>query len=152
MRLVLASIAAMAIAAPASAEILTPQNAADIAQVLRDEGYGAIMESDARGNPKIRSSAEGVNFTIYFYDCQNGDNCRSIQFHAGFDTRAVMTPEQMNQWNRRKRYTRAYVTDNGDPIIKYDINMDYGVERLNFADSFDIWRLLLSDFKVHINW
>ncbi|MGG7567935.1 YbjN domain-containing protein [Rhodovulum sp. DZ06] len=155
MRLSFAAPAAVALllSAPAAAEdLFTPQNSMNILRFLKDDGYKATMDVDASGRPKISSSAEGVNFTVFFYDCTDKTDCRSIQFHAGFNKRDPMTTAEMNAWNRSKRYARAYVTDDGDPIIKMDINMDYGVSRRNFGDTFHIWRLLLADFKKHIDW
>ncbi len=123
-----------------------------IAEIIKDEGFRAGIKSDSSGNPRITSTSQGVRFSIYFYGCENGRNCDSIQFQAGFDFNDPQPADVVLRWNREKRFTRAVLTDNGDPIIRLDVNLDGGVTRANFQDTFDIWTILLGQFRDHIGW
>ena len=138
----------------ALADNLTADNPDAVAAAIRDMGYRAEMNADSNGKPKISSSAEGVNFSIYFYGCDDKNlGCDSIQLQAGFDVSDPRPQEIITDWNSRKRYAKASLTKNGDPIIRFDINLDKdGISRSNFEDTFKIWSLLLSQFKEHINW
>lgn len=140
-------------AQPAGPANLTAGDPAAIAAALQDFGYKAALEKDGNGDPKIRSGAAGSNFTIYFYGCTNGADCRSIQISAGFDLTDGTTAEVMNEWNARKRYGKAYVDQDGDPWIEMDLNLDYGgITPETFRDDLDLWERLVADFKTHINW
>ena len=56
----------------------------------------------------------------------------------------------MNQWNEDQRFGAAYVAGDGQVILHWSVNIDGGITRANFEDSFDIWRLTLGEFSDHI--
>ncbi|MCW4461136.1 YbjN domain-containing protein [Sphingomonas sp. BT-65] len=73
-----------------------------------------------------------------------------MQFYAGF-SKTKMDAAKMNEWNRDKRWGRAYIDKEGDPVIEMDINMaPGGMERALFADSLDIWSKLLGEFRTRV--
>ncbi|MDP2739752.1 MAG: YbjN domain-containing protein [Pseudorhodobacter sp.] len=148
--LVLASVTASA--TPVFSADITADNPAAIADLMRAMGYRAELTADNQGDPKINSATGGSNFRIYFYGCTANKDCRSIQFAAGFDLTAGTTLDVVNKWNAAKRYTKAYLDDEQDPLIEMDINLDFGgVSENNFRDSLDLWEGLLAGFKQHIN-
>lgn len=153
-RLVAATVFMISVGNLAHAENLTADNPESIAAAIRDMGYRAEMTTDSKGKPKIASSAEGVNFSIYFYGCDEKNlGCDSIQLQAGFDFNKGLPDSVATDWNSRKRYAKAAMTKDGDPIIRFDVNLDKdGVSRSNFEDTFKIWSLLLVQFKQHIGW
>ncbi len=116
-------------------------------------GYRASIETDGEGDPIIHSSAAGVNFSIVFYDCTENRDCESIQFSAGFDLSTPTTAATMNEWNRQKRYASAWIDDEGDPYLQYDVTMGGGGLSVdNFKTALDLWEDLLGDFQKHIDW
>mgnify|MGYP005998535175 CR=1 FL=1 len=131
---------------PAFAEVdgSSPQY---IAKLISDEGYRAQLENDSDGDPRIRSAAEGVKFSIRFYGCKSPRGCTSIQFSAGFDMKDGMTLKRANEWNRGKRFGKVYLDEENDPYIQMDVNTDFGVTDKNFLDTFDYWQLLLKSFN-----
>ena len=65
----------------------------------------------------------------------------------------AIAPHKINQWNKKKRYAKAYVDDDGDPFLEMDINLDEdGVGGENFQDSLDLWRRMVEDFEEFIEW
>ncbi len=123
-----------------------------MAVTLRDLGYRATLEKDSVGDPMIVSKAAGLNFIILFYDCTDGQDCRSIQFSSSFTLNDSLSQTALNQWNLEKRYAKAHINDEGEIYLKYDVNMDGGgLSTANFGDTFDIWESLLADFKAHID-
>lgn len=139
-------------AAPVFSADITASNPAGIADLLRTMGYRAELTKDNQGDPKINSATGGSNFRIYFYGCTANMDCKSIQFAAGFDLTDGTTLDVVNEWNAAKRYTKAYLDDEQDPLIEMDINLDFGgVSENNFRDSLDLWEGLLAGFKRHIN-
>lgn len=123
-----------------------------IASLMRD--YGLIVEKsvDHEGDPLLSTRLEGTHFGVYFYDCDPGP-CSSIQFSAGFNMDNPLEPARIAEWNREKRFGKAYLDDEGDPFIEVDINLAAdGIGRRNFEDSLDLWRAVLADFRNFIDW
>lgn len=145
----------LSLAAPlpaAAQEMLTGANPFAFVTTIRDEGYKAELSEDDNGNPKIEGRMGRSNYTIYFLGCEDSQGCNSIQFSAGYGKPEGWPIAEVNAWNRAWRYGKAHVDDEGNPYLKYDINTDYGVTRASFADSLDIWRILVAEFEQAIDW
>ncbi len=136
----------LAAAAPASAQMLgnTPQDIVAVAQTLGP----ARLETTGSGQPLMQGTLDGTTYGILMYGCEDGA-CDSLQFFATFTSeRNGLT--LMNRWNQDQRFGAAYVADDGRIILHWNVNIDHGVTRQNFADSFDIWRLTLGEFTNRI--
>lgn len=126
---------------------------ARIAGLLQDAGYRAQLTNDSDGDPMIKSAAAGSDFTIFFFNCTDGKNCKTIQFFAGFDKAQPMEVDVVNRWNREKRFGKAYLDDEGDPLLEMDLNLDFGgISLNNFRDNLKVWESLLAEFKTAIDW
>lgn len=123
-----------------------------LAQLVRDEGYNAKLGIDGTGDPKIEGRVGRTEYTIFFYGCESGKNCTSVTFSAGYNLADGMADAAVNDWHRRKRFTKVYLDDERDPFLQMDVNLDRGVTAANFRDTFDLWRLLVEDFEEHIDW
>ncbi|MDQ7070451.1 MAG: YbjN domain-containing protein [Rhodobacterales bacterium] len=140
------------LATTATAEI-TATDAYEVMTRMQKFGFIASMEADSDGDPKIVSRVSDTKFRVYFYGCENNDNCSSLHFRAGYDLANGITASKMNEWNREKRFAKAYIDDEGDPFLEMDVNLDFeGVGDENFEDSLDWWRLLVEDFEEFIDW
>ena len=159
------ALASLALAAPATAQMSTrpapaamggvPMLTADadrIAQVMADAGYQTTRSTDAEGMPKLDGDIDGWSFSVYFYGCR-GTLCDAIQFAAGFDEDQPMDQRIINDWNRNTRFGRAYLDEEGDPWVEYDINMEGdGVSVSNFNESLAYWDTIVKQFTNHIGW
>jgi Putative bacterial sensory transduction regulator len=123
-----------------------------LANLMQQAGYRAVLTTDNVGDPKIESSAAGADFSIYFYGCENGQNCLSLQYTSGYDLPDGASLGLMNDWNGTKRFGFAYLDNENDPFLNYDVNMSYGVSEQNFLDSLSLWDSILADFHAHIDW
>ena len=150
MKLLAAAVVALGLAGPAGAQTVDASDAGRLMKIIQGLGYGAQLTTDAAGDPMIVGKAEGVEFRVMFYRCTAGTACRVIQFRAGFDLADGSTLEAMNDWNRENLFGSAYLDAEGDPFVDYAVNLDFGVTRANFEDSFDWWLVVLRDFKSHI--
>jgi hypothetical protein len=151
MRFILFIIMAFA-AMPAVAQSVDAGSPWRLSELIREEGYKATIESDSNGNPVIRSAADGLNFSIYFYSCRNGQDCKSVQFSSGFRMRDPLSVAAVNDWNGRKRYTRAWRDDDGNAFLRMDLNLIGGVSEQSFRESVKVWTILLRDYVKHIGW
>ena len=121
--------------------------------LIRDiaQGYGsATLDKGADGDPEITGRINGTKYGVYFYGCTKGKNCDSIQFSAGWGGGSRISLNALNEWNKNKRYGQAYLDKDGDPAIKYTVNLDYGVTRGNLDDTFNIWTIILKQFRKEV--
>jgi Putative bacterial sensory transduction regulator len=153
----LATLAACtALASPVLAESTAAAESVDatepetLASLIRELGYRASVEKDNAGDPMIRSSAGGVDFQIYFFGCEGGERCRSLLFQAGYNLESGTTVDVVEAWNEDVLFGRAYLDDEADPWVEMPVNLFGGVNRENFADTFDWWETVIGDFQRHI--
>ncbi|MFC1660765.1 YbjN domain-containing protein [Gemmatimonadota bacterium] len=98
-----------------------------IKQISPKELCRIIKEETGFDNPKVESSekvqAEFLTFRVQFYFYSGGE---SIQFHwAAAGTKATM--EKVNKWNKEKRFSCAYLDEDGDPHLELDLDLEGGV-------------------------
>lgn len=140
-------------AAPAAAQMVKAQDPASLVRALADAGYEATLGTDNAGDPVITSKHEGSVFKILFYNCTDNTNCATVQFHSGYELDGKIALDRINAWNRSQRFGRAYLDDEGDPIVEMDLDLDDGgVSKALFADNFEFWISVLNQFEKHIGW
>jgi len=129
-------------------EIITARTPDDILNIAKGFGY-AKLEKDSQGDPKVSGRIEGTAYGVYFYGCTNGENCNDVQFAVGWSGVKV-SMDRINEWNRTKRYGKAYLDKEGDPILEMVVNLDHGVTVKNFEDTFDWWIKAMKQFKEEV--
>lgn len=137
----------LATAAPAQ-EMVDGSRIDSIISVARQYG-SATIDTQADGNPKIAGRMNGVPYSVFFLNCPSASTCADMNFYAGF-LDAKLPIERINQWNRDKRFGKAYLDNDNDAVIEMDINIEAGVARDNMAETFTIWRLLLDQFTEFV--
>lgn len=132
---------APAAAAQSKPEILTTITLEGVASALKTAGYRA--EIMTTGSPRVRTTMSGYSVAIYLYSC-NAQRCGSIQFYAGFEKEPKFTPRFVNQWNREKRYAKAYLDKDSDLAFEYDLQLDGGVTPDFLKEQMSLFERLLS--------
>lgn len=123
-----------------------------IALLMQDRGLPVAAEVHPDGTPELHSSMDGMRFRILFYGC-DGSLCETLQFTTGFDLRQPLPLARVNDWNRERRFGKAFVDAEGDPFVEMDVNLyGEGIGRRTFDDTLDLWRQVLRDFRDHIDW
>jgi hypothetical protein len=124
---------------------------AEVVAALQDKGYRAELTTDSTGDPMIQSAAEGVNFRVFFYECE-GDpaRCSAIQLVAAFDLEEGLALDRINLWNREHRFGRGYLDDENDPFVEMDLDVEYGFTTEALANNLDTWVTVLPGFKEFI--
>ena len=123
-----------------------------IGLLMLDHGLRVAADRAADGTPELHSDIDGTRFRVLFYGC-DPQPCTSLQFSAGFALQRPMGPARINDWNRLRRFGKAFVDSRGDPFVEMDVNLyGDGIGRRNFEDSLDLWRRVLNDFRDHIDW
>ncbi len=135
-------------------EVYTRVTGPNMVTILQDTGYRAELDVDGVGDPLIHSTTEGINYSISFYGCNDQPDraCDSLLFSAGFDLRDGATYELINEWNRAKRFGKAYLDHEMDPFIEMNLTVDGGITADNLKDWLSWWSIALAEFKQHIDW
>jgi hypothetical protein len=91
-------------------------SATEIVQVLRAEGYADVEELGEGG---VRFKRQDMTYVLTVYD--DGD----LQLYFGLTGIDVGT-DVVNEWNRTRRLTRAYLDSEQDPVLETDLLSDRG--------------------------
>jgi hypothetical protein len=134
----------------ARAESVEARRPSSVVSALQAGGYKAILTTDSTGDPKIESASAGAKFIVNFYGCTKNINCTTLTFYAGW-SKVKASVEEMNEWNKTKRFSRGYIDKEGDPVIEFDLDLDDGgMSDALFIDNVEYWELQLGNFKKHI--
>lgn len=147
------AIAAAGMAMPAQAQLVSAKKPETLVAALQAAGYSAKLDKDATGDPMIVSAVNGHTFRVVFYGCKANKDCATITFAAGFDKKSATSLASINDWNRKNRFGRAYLDDEGDPIIGMDVDLDDGgMSTALFTDNLEFWTAVTGAFQKHIEW
>lgn len=150
-----AAIAAMAMATamPAQAELVTASNPQVIAGILKEQGLPADIKIPDGENPFIESKYGDLKFLVLFMNCDSDNlNCKTIQFYLGYSDAKDTTLEELNTWNKEKRFARAYRDNEGDPVLEMDLDLDFkGLPRENVNEALNTWKALVDAYQTHIH-
>jgi hypothetical protein len=137
-------------AAPASAGPVSAQGVTrgEVADILAAHGMPAKLATDSKGNEIVSSSVAGINFDVYFYDCNSG-RCSSIQFAAGW-TNSSASQARINEWNTTKRYLRVYSKPGKVVWAEQDLVVSHGSSE-NIDDCLTWWEKMSTQFNTFMN-
>lgn len=153
MKLSVMALAALtaAWAGPSSAQNVRAQDPGTVVSALQGAGYTANLGTDKLGDPMISSSLNGTVFQIFFYNCKDNRDCATVEFHSGYDLPTSPSLDLINEWNRTKRFARAFLDKENDPILEMSVDLDDGgLSPALFIDNFEFWATILDQFEKRI--
>jgi hypothetical protein len=121
----------------------------ELAGIMEDAGYRAVLGTDDLGDPMVTSAASGAKFQILMYGCDAG-RCDSLQFNAGFDMEAGIDHARVNEWNRERRFGNAWIDEERDPWLELDLDLEGGATAAQVRDYVELWDALLGQFQAFI--
>jgi hypothetical protein len=77
------------------------------------------------------------------------DSKENIQAYAGFESDDTSL-KKINRWNADKRFSRAYLDDDDDPVIELDLDLEGGITTERLLDFITTVRVSVSQFRKHI--
>ncbi len=131
---------ALVLAGPVSAQQMRERITAEqLTGLLRDKGMeGKVNE---RGNVIIETNGTKIVFFI---------SGQTLQAYFGLSgTKANVT--SVNEWNKTKRFGRAYIDGDGDPCVELDYDLEGGVTDDNVKVWFDTVTAIVRSFKAHVS-
>jgi hypothetical protein len=158
MRHLIAAVAAFLVlalmlgAVPAAAKDLPAAGLSnmDVVNWLKSHGLKAAIKHDELAKMDyVASAANNLKFNIYLYACDHGA-CRSVQYSANWTGMSTVPVTQINDWNNKKRYIRAYLTPGGAIFGEYDVDIGPGGtwEQLNY--SLERWETMLGQLDTFL--
>ena len=137
---------------PAHAELVNAANPETIKAIVESQGWPATIVAKEGDDPYIESNRGGLKFLVLFMNCDGGERCKTLQYYMGFSDAKDVTLDRLNQWNKEKRFARAYKDDAGDPVLEMDVDLDFqGIPRENVAPLFDKLRKFSSSGRCGIS-
>ncbi|MCB1398112.1 MAG: YbjN domain-containing protein [Rhodobacteraceae bacterium] len=141
-------------AAPVAAQvplggIVTGGDIDRIAEILG--AYGTAERRQGEHSPWIRAETDGIVYSVTFLNCDDaGSNCTTVQFRAWWESHGAHSLEAMNQWNRDRRFSAAYLDADMDATIEWDVNLAGGVTAVNFDDNVQWWLSVVREFREQV--
>ena len=143
-RSVLLAILAFCVVLPAAARaqaVRTEVSAKDMTRILTAMGL-EVQALDAG-----RAERSAMKFELGGYPVvlvlANGNSDASL--YAGFtDTKTKVN--KVNEWNQQKRFSRAYIDKDGDPVLEADIDFTGGVTEANIKAWVKLYRDQLMEY------
>ncbi|MCS7218328.1 MAG: YbjN domain-containing protein [Thermus sp.] len=105
------------------------------------QAWGYTYERRERGGQVYYAlRMAGVRALLLLLDCSEG-GCSSLQLYAVFGLPDKLPLERINEWNRRYRFSRSYLDEDGDPVLEADLDLTGGVADAairNFLQTFEL--------------
>ncbi|MBU2977103.1 YbjN domain-containing protein [Alteromonas sp. C1M14] len=131
-----------------AADLITAEDPYEILNIAK--GFGsANLKKDSSGDPMITGRIDGNKYGIFFYGCSDGRNCDEIQFVAAWSG-VDASLSDVNEYNRLRKFGKAYLDSDGDPNLDMIINMDYGITVETLEDNFDWWTKIIKTFETEV--
>ncbi|SDF51902.1 Putative sensory transduction regulator [Thermus arciformis] len=100
---------------------------------------------------------EGPYFVVYFGDLKatllllrcEGDRCLALLLggsFTGFAPEKRPDHARINEWNREKLFSRAYLDEDGDPVVEADLDLEGGVTDGAIREFLETFRETLEAF------
>jgi hypothetical protein len=134
----------------ASASIVNAQDnrvvqtltSAQMKSFFQDQGFTNV-EVDSDDDLIVRM--QGYNILVFV----RGNDYSSIMYRFSIgETSATM--RDVNDWNMSKKYSKAYLDNDGDPVLEMDVDLEGGVTIARIKDSIRTFNLSLSEFLKDI--
>lgn len=121
----------------------------DMDRIMEIAGaYGPVERRQDEDGYWLRGEMDDIVYSISFLNCNDQHlACTSVQFRSWWTSNGAHTIEAMNQWNRDRRFSAAYLDSNDNATIEWDVNLAGGVTAVNFDDSVQWWQSVVTQFR-----
>ncbi len=131
---------ALVLAGPVSAQSMRERITAEqLTGLLRDKGMeGQVNE---RGNVVVQANNSKIVFFI---------SGQTLQAYFGLRGTSANV-NTINEWNKTKRFGRAYIDAEGDPCVELDYDLEGGVSDDSIKVWFDTVTAIVRSFRTHVS-
>ncbi|AWP83351.1 DUF945 family protein [Bordetella bronchiseptica] len=125
-------------------------NAGLLTSILAEGGYDSTTEEGASG-PVIVIDANGLplrDLRAELY-CIDDDECMDVSMKASFGKRKTSL-KALNAWNQKYRWTRAYLDDDNQAVLRMDLSAEGGVGRENLSIMVNTFMQMVGNFEDEV--
>lgn len=124
--------------------------AQDVMTTVSDKHMEGILDGMGLDYTKMKDHTYKFELGSYkvllFLENDNSD----AQLYIGFSDKTV-TAKRMNEWNKSKRFARAYVDGDENPVLEADLDFAGGVTDDTIKAWIKLYRGLVSSYVKFIN-
>lgn len=142
-------------APPITALVYTSITAPELASIMQAEGYTAKPRRDSNDDPYIVSRAQGIEFWVLFYGCDNApepESCIGLTYRATITPPQPETAEHLEEWTEELGYAHASVNQDGDVVVSLDFTLVGGITEATIREYLALWNQRVDSLLTHINW
>ncbi len=121
----------------ALADRFTDEN---LIRIVKSEGYGAVEKLN---DGMIRIKVDGAGLVLF--NKEDGD----LQLYYSIGGADVST-DDMNEWNRTKRLSRAYLDADKDPTLESDLLANAGLTEKQVTEFLNVFKLSVGGFRAFV--
>jgi hypothetical protein len=122
---------------------------AEVTAALTARGLPAALKADGAGEQLIASKVGDTPFVIIFYGCSKAQRCQSVMFKTAYHFDGGVSAAKVNEWNRYKRFIRAWLDPDQDPNAVMDVDFETGATSEAIGSNLDTWLGILPVFRAH---
>lgn len=111
-----------------------------LVKMLEDEGFRSVQVVEPT---VIEITIDGLDYYMFVYE--DGD----LQLWFGL-TDYDVNIQDMNEWNRTRRLTRAYIDDENDPILEADLLANAGYTTRQLAEWVSVFDGISRAFRDYV--
>ncbi len=127
-----------------------PLKAQDVMTTVSDKHMEGILSGMGLDFTKLKDHSWKFDLggykVILFLENDNTD----AQLYIGFSDKTV-TAKRMNEWNKAKRFSRAYADDDENPVLETDLDFAGGVTDDGLKAWIKLYRGLVTSYVKFIN-
>lgn len=113
-----------------------------LVSILKSEGFSSVKKED---KGEILIKVNGKNYVLLNDD--EGD----LQAYYGISgSNLDIDYGDINEWNRTKRFSRAYLDEDNDLVLESDLMSDGGINRENVTRFFSVFLQSVGAFRDFI--
>ncbi len=113
---------------------------AELIQIIKNEGYNAVTKLR---DGAIKVKIDGMTYVIF--NKSDGD----LQAYYGVGG-VTISCEDINEWNRTKRLSRAYLDSDKEPVLESDLLANGGLTKKHVAEFFNVFIGSVKAFREFI--
>ena len=124
----------------AAQEVLTEVSTEQLQKMLESMGYDVHQPKE----DVLQFAIEGHTAVLF-------NKKTNVQFYSFFKKQKKMDLKKVNEWNATKRFSRAYLDQDGDAVIEWDVDLEGGTTAGALKESIRTYRLGVMTFVRFLN-
>lgn len=123
----LLAFASASVANAQGSQVVETITSEQMRSLFHDQGFSNV-EIDSDDDLIVRMQGYGILVFV------RGNNYSNIQYRFSVGGTST-TMRDVNDWNRSKKFTKAYLDNDGDPVLEMDVDLEGGVTWKRIEDS-----------------